>query len=138
MPFDSKEYNKSYYAKHRDSLILKQRAYRRNNKESVLKQVKEYNRRNPETRKSAILKYEFGITIDDYYKLLELQNGGCAICGNQQTRKGVKYLAVDHDHASGTIRGLLCDRCNRGLGFFKDSPELLNRASAYLQRYKSH
>lgn len=105
------------------------------NKEKVLKQVYNYNKNNPEIRKSALLKYEFGITLSDFNDMLSAQDGGCAICGQTQTRPGTKYLAVDHCHTTGKIRGLLCDRCNRGLGFFKDSPELLVAAAEYLKRH---
>jgi hypothetical protein len=58
----------------------------------------------------------------------EEQDGKCAVCHE------VAGLHVDHCHAKGSVRGLLCVRCNRGLGYFKDKPELLKRAAAYLVR----
>lgn len=60
----------------------------------------------------------------------------CAICKEPQSvlLKGeLKRLAVDHCHKTKKIRGLLCDNCNKGLGLFKDKPELLNSASEYLR-----
>ncbi len=65
-----------------------------------------------------------------YYKeLLSKSNNMCMICEVKQTRRD---LCIDHCHTTGKVRGLLCDRCNSGLGQFKDSIELLNKAAAYL------
>jgi hypothetical protein len=73
----------------------------------------------------------YNITIADYEKLLEKQNNSCAICYSK-TGSANKRLAVDHNHQTGIIRGLLCDECNTGLGKFKDNPSLLTNAIAYL------
>ena len=85
------------------------------------------------------LKNIYGITVDDYYKMLENQGGGCAICGtrvpSQRARKYAKteMFFVDHCHSTGKVRGLLCSRCNRGLGYFDDNPSRLEMAAAYLK-----
>jgi len=71
-----------------------------------------------------------GISLAEYEALLEKQGGQCAICG--QADKWFR-LAVDHCHGTHRIRGLLCSQCNRGIGFFKDKPELLERAAQYLR-----
>lgn len=81
-------------------------------------------------RDSWSMKYRFGIYLDDYEKIHDAQGGLCAIC-RRQSDHGIR-LSVDHDHSTGMIRGLLCRECNSGLGFFRDSPELLVRAIAYL------
>jgi len=60
------------------------------------------------------------------------QNGVCAICSGVSKNKS---LAVDHNHVTGIVRGLLCDRCNRGLGNFQDSPKYFRRALEYLGTY---
>ncbi len=78
---------------------------------------------------------KFGIHEELYDMMLASQRGGCAICGKGPT---TKRLAVDHCHDTGEIRGLLCDRCNRGLGSFRDDPELLARASRYLKLSTKH
>lgn len=60
------------------------------------------------------------------------QNGACAICGG--VNKDGRKLFVDHDHATGQVRGLLCNLCNRGIGNMRDSIKLLRAAADYLER----
>lgn len=90
------------------------------------------------SRRRTLSKY--GLTPEEYAELLKAQDGRCAICrrkpGNTQ---GVDRhnLVVDHDHAAGTTRALLCDFCNRGLGIFRDDPDLLMAAAAYLLEYSA-
>lgn len=81
------------------------------------------------------LKQEFGLTLDQYEQLLRKQNGLCAIC--HQACKTGRRLAVDHDHNTGEVRGLLCGNCNRGLGMFNDNVVWLNRAIAYVSVLKA-
>lgn len=71
----------------------------------------------------------FGLSVDDYEQMLAEQLGVCAICGAAPEGK---RLAIDHDHQTGRVRGLLCTFCNIALGGFRDSPELLGRAISYL------
>lgn len=66
------------------------------------------------------------MTLEDYEKMSDLQNGKCAICGEK------KELHVDHDHETGMIRGLLCGNCNRAIGIMKDDKNLLIKAIEYL------
>lgn len=73
------------------------------------------------------LKYKYKITLEDYNKLYEEQEGRCAIC-----RKHYEKLLIDHDHNTNQIRGLLCNKCNLGLGHFKDFSGYLLRAIEYL------
>jgi hypothetical protein len=72
----------------------------------------------------------FGITADDVDALIENQGGKCAICGGQPTRAEVWH--VDHDHATGRIRGVLCQRCNHGIGLLDEDPARLRAAADYL------
>src|SRR5208282_3809502 len=63
------------------------------------------------------LRHRYKINDEEYRRMLKEQNGKCAICGcKTYGRKGVKRFAVDHDHATGAIRGLLCASCNQALG----------------------
>jgi len=74
---------------------------------------------------------QYGITVEEYEILLAEQNNGCAICKAPTGADG-KRLAVDHNHETGEVRGLLCDNCNTGLGMFKDNPSLLAISINYL------
>jgi hypothetical protein len=89
--------------------------------------------------RSTRLKSKFGITLDDYNKMLEAQEGVCAICGEPERmmRKGtLRHLCVDHDHATGAVRGLLCASCNKAIGLMEDDTERLVAAAEYLDTYK--
>jgi hypothetical protein len=79
------------------------------------------------------LKSRYGLTLAAYDELLAKQHGACAICGRAASDGGRK-LAVDHDHATDEVRGLLCRRCNRSMGGFDDSPTLLLEAAKYLSK----
>jgi hypothetical protein len=78
------------------------------------------------------LKRKYGITVEQYEEMFEAQGGVCYIC--KKPRPEDRTLHVDHDHATGEIRGLLCFRCNNALGDFDDDPELLQNAADYLDR----
>lgn len=80
------------------------------------------------------LKRMFGMSIEEYEDKAKQQNNVCAICGG--VCKSGKRLAVDHDHKTGKIRGLLCGNCNGGLGKFQDNPELLIKAAEYLKQWQ--
>jgi len=82
--------------------------------------------------KDAQLRIKFGITYADYQEMVRAQDGGCAICG-EECPSG-RQLAVDHDHATGRVRGLLCGPCNSGLGHFRDRVALLRAAADYLEK----
>lgn len=85
-----------------------------------------------------MFKKKFGITLDDYDKMFESQKGVCAICAEKETftvKGRIHSLAVDHDHATGEIRGLLCRACNQMLGLSKDKIETLEAAIVYLSKY---
>lgn len=77
----------------------------------------------------------YGMSIRDYLDLHDSQKGLCACCGALGTtfKRG---LHVDPCHKSGQVRGLLCTRCNPGLGYFEDSVEKLEMAIAYLNKFK--
>lgn len=81
---------------------------------------------------SFYLRFErYGISVSDYYEILKVQDGRCAIC--LMVPKTQLSLDIDHDHATGKVRGLLCSVCNTGLGSMRDSIQALQRAIEYLR-----
>lgn len=81
------------------------------------------------------LKAKFGLTLEDYERMLQEQNGKCAICS---TKNPGKYpFVVDHCHTTSQVRGLLCTNCNSGIGKLQDSIPLLNSAITYLQNHQN-
>lgn len=74
----------------------------------------------------------FGLTEDDYQILLAKQGGKCKICRQPEKTRG-RRLAVDHDHGTGRVRGLLCGNCNNALGRMADDPARLRAAADYLE-----
>lgn len=99
----------------------------------ISNRTKKWGRTNPVKRKNNQLLRDYGICIDQFNALFELQKGKCAICEKHQSK--FRYsLAVDHDHATGKIRGLLCAGCNSGLARFEDSLSGLSKALNYLKK----
>lgn len=105
---------------------------------------KTYRKKNYEKRRISELKSRlftnFGLSLKNYNKMLEKQNNVCAICGCPEKNKAwsgiIKRLSIDHNHKTGKIRGLLCDNCNRGLGYFKENTLILVKTIEYLQQFK--
>lgn len=154
-----------YYAKNKQKILEKSRKYYADNKHKVLERLanahkkdpapgrkrakifaqknqgklKEYQKtwkeRHPEkrklyTRNSRIRAY--GIEPKIYYEMLEQQGNGCAICNEPSIKRAMN---IDHDHKSGKVRGLLCDKCNLSLGHI-EKEGFLEKALQYLSQYK--
>lgn len=92
-----------------------------------------YYRGHKEEQRAKYFLKKYGILIEAYDKMLEDQAGVCAICSN--TPKKNRRLSLDHCHATGTVRGLLCDSCNQAIGLLRDNVKLLQSASDYLVRF---
>jgi Recombination endonuclease VII len=86
--------------------------------------------KNAEGVKNWHLRIRYGLTPEQYEKMVRDSEGKCAIC-----RKSFEKLFVDHDHSTKKVRELLCRHCNSGLGMFGDSEEFLLRAVAYLRKH---
>ena len=82
------------------------------------------------------IKRDFGMEAEDYLNLQAKQKGLCAICGEPETCSRQKNLSLDHNHETGKVRELLCNSCNRGLGYFRDKHELLQKATNYLIKHE--
>lgn len=92
--------------------------------------------REKKTNQARRLRVVYGLTPEAFEVLRTAHDDRCAICRQVETRKKnarVKSIAIDHDHVTGEVRGLLCHQCNTGIGCFKDSPELLETAIRYLR-----
>lgn len=81
-------------------------------------------------RKHTLTKYN--LTSEDYIAILESQNNSCAICQKSQNDELTPFK-IDHNHETKEVRGLLCNSCNAGLGFFKDNIDNINAAIEYLK-----
>lgn len=118
-PEKVKEYKKRYYLKHKDS---------------IKKQKKEYALKNPEKalrwKLNPYYRQYKNFSLQKYNEFLQKQNNVCAICEKPENGK---RLAVDHCHLTDEVRGLLCQKCNRGIGIFNDDIILLTKAKNYLQ-----
>lgn len=118
-----REYSRAYYLKNKRSILDRQNAW-----------MKKWRKNNPEKyraqKRRGNLRRQYGLTEKEYENIASSQGGACAIC------RGVskKTLAVDHDHKTGKVRGLLCWKCNYALGLLTDNAEFLGRAIIYLRK----
>jgi recombination endonuclease VII len=113
--------------------------WRKRNKEKISAQKKDYWRSLPPEQRARIIariddrhiRRVYGLTRDDYADMLASQHGRCRGCLKPFTAFK-RRLAVDHCHATGAIRGLLCNKCNAGLGCFDDDPDRMIRMADYI------
>jgi len=99
-------------------------------KKKLAERVPEDDARKSRRNADSHMRRRYGIDVDGYERMLDRQQGTCAVCRNKCTRDN---LAIDHDHQTGAVRGLLCWRCNGALGKARDSVELLTKLIAYLE-----
>lgn len=90
-----------------------------------------YRERGREDRRERNLQANYGMTLVEYDRMLEGQEGVCKLCGGPPGGSHGRFH-VDHNHKTGEVRGLLCYKCNIGLGSFDDSPDKLAKAISYL------
>lgn len=122
-PEERKVYQQKYAQKHKIMLALKAKEYRENNPEKLRAQRRKSN---------------YGIENECFLQMLEAQENKCLICEMIFNNNGTKseVPVVDHCHISGEVRGLLCLKCNNGIGLLKDDPLIVGRAVKYLERKK--
>ena len=95
-----------------------------------------HERKHPDQQREKNLRKSFGLGVDDYETILRNQDYRCKLCGvsaEEEKKRTSKRLAVDHCHTTGKIRGLLCRKCNTGLGNFNDDINLMTKAINYLK-----
>jgi len=118
--------------------------YQKNWRDNNRERFKEIKRKSLDKHVDTTRNYELlkskGISLEEYNNILISQNNVCAICNTTDTRtykdnrRGqILPLFVDHNHQTGEVRGLLCNKCNAGLGMFRDNPEYLASAISYLK-----
>lgn len=118
---------RSYYERNTDAVKARTRArYAENRKEIMADQRRYHSLINPNSRLAFQAK-KYGISLDQFFTMVELQGGVCAICSRVPKR-----WSIDHCHSTGKVRGLLCTTCNSGLGFFRDDTDVLHTAIGYL------
>ena len=111
------------------------RGYRESRKEEVKEYNSKYYGSNKDRLNSYMKFWKYGITPQQFNLLFESQGGCCAICGRHQS-EFKQSLCIDHCHITGTIRGLLCTDCNRGIGGLQDKPNVCLKAHKYLSAFE--
>lgn len=109
-----------------ESNRINRRKARRRNPERAYMQAREYG-----------LRQNYSMTLERFDEMLAAQDGACAICGSTEPGGGRKHMAVDHDHATGQVRALLCNPCNRGIGLLGDDAARVRAAALYLERHSA-
>jgi hypothetical protein len=100
--------------------------------------MRKYYAAHKDTWRAWSYKKKYGMTIEDYDRLLAKQHGGCAICkATIGEPKRQRRLFVDHDHKTKIVRGLLCGRCNTAIGYLRDHPAYAHALLGYLMSWKS-
>lgn len=130
-PEEKRAYCRAYYLKNRERVIAATKAWRLAN---LARDNARRRALGPEKRRRASLRWNYGITPEQFAAERDKRGGLCDICKNPPNGKGHHaILHVDHDHRTNTNRGLLCGRCNLGLGLFLDDEDRLAAAIVYLR-----
>ncbi len=149
-----REYNRTYQAEYRknnpekrDAYNARRRAARANDVE-LRRKEREYDRQrraaDPEKSREEArqsmrkhrLKTKYNLTVEQWEAMFAAQGGVCACCGSTNPRSKTGW-ATDHCHTTGSVRGILCQPCNKGLGFFFDDPALLRKAISFLKKHSN-
>jgi len=115
--------------KHRTSVRMAHQTRKENGK------AEEYKPRHKVIARKFQLKYKFGLTLEDYNSMFDEQQGKCAVCGRHQSELKLS-LAVDHNHETGKVRGLLCSGCNTALGMLRENKNSILSMVEYLKRHE--
>ena len=138
-------YDKAYRLKNPDKTKQRVKAAYHRHKEKRKADAKRYREAHPEKSRRLTRDYRFrslyGITLAQYDAMFADQDGKCAICNRPEVRLNKKgspyYLSVDHDHASGEVRQLLCYTCNSLIGYLDESVDIAEAVVSYLKRWKN-
>lgn len=142
--------SREWKQRNKDKVAASQKEWRENNVEKRKETKAEWDKANPERKKqhnkvfktknpdyfvSKHLKNTYGITLEEYNGILQLQHHKCAGCGVEARNAQRQKLYVDHCHVTNKIRGLLCQHCNTALGMVKDNTETLINLVSYLNEH---
>lgn len=127
---------KEYEKNNQEKIRQKRKVYKKNNKEKHKVNAKKYYERYPEKVRALRLKNSYNLTLDQYNKMLEMQNKSCAIC-RRHSSEFKRTLSVDHDHETGEVRGLLCSPCNTAIGLFRENLVIIKLAASYIEKHNN-
>jgi hypothetical protein len=129
-------YKAAAYRENPEKVKARVRKWQQENPDRYREKQRKYREENAALIKSKLrswyLEKTYGITVEQYNEIFARQGGRCAICGAKPNAK--ISLHVDHSHKTGKIRGLLCFRCNNGIGDFRENPVILHKAASYIVR----
>jgi len=143
-----REWSRNYYLKNKESCLARSKKYVQEHPENCKKnlsksyykhheknrtQKKTYYYKHKDRDRELKLKRKFNLSLDEYDKMFQEQDGCCAICGIHQSELK-KALCVDHNHKTEKIRGLLCSNCNLAIGILKHNTGILHNAILYLEK----
>lgn len=125
-----KECKKDYRWNHREETNERCKKYRQEHREKAREYAQEYARKYPERIRKQWLKYKYGLTPKQHLQMYADQNGCCAIC-----KRTVPYdrIFIDHNHKTGKVRGLLCQKCNAALGMINEKIRILKSMIRYIE-----
>jgi hypothetical protein len=131
----AKRIQQRYRSRHKNSIKVYDQSYHKLNKEHCYKYKNEWRSRNKHKTKNEKLKSRFGITIENFNRILDQQKNKCGICGSTfvDKKNDPSQPCVDHNHLTLKVRGILCRKCNGGLGGFNDDKKTLEAAFQYLR-----
>lgn len=138
-PVKHAEYHRQYREKNRETLRTKHRVrYREVYHVQHKAHLKQRRQQEPEHFREKELVRKYGLTLEDYNRMLVAQGGVCAVCRNLDYQKDgkIRPLSVDHNHSTNQVRGLLCLACNMAVGYLKDEPLLAEAVARYLRLYQ--
>ena len=141
MAMTKAEIQKRYQLKHAEKIKQKSAEKRKLHPEKHRSSAARWRKANPGKERDKHYRRKFGINLEDYQRMYEVQEGLCAICRKPEIihSKGgpaPMWLSVDHDHKTGRVRGLLCFKCNTALSYFEKNGESMTAIILYLERKK--
>lgn len=128
--------NASLLTPKEQKIRLNHARYREKNRLKIRARSKKWYLENIPKARNRHLLDKYDLSLDQYNELLKSQNNMCAICSRLKPNQTTNNLHVDHCHKTGKIRGLLCDKCNRGLGFFSEDISLFQKAIEYVKKHQ--